>query len=312
MAKATKNKIAPEKAEESTEVAINESIFGAVAVSVAPKSPFSWDSNLPIIKKSLVKIVEKYKDLVVTEENFESCDAIRKQCVTMRRMLEAAKKDTNDLYIKPAKAIVDSQYDESLKLVDTIESNLKAQFDVFADERIAELTEVYRDYAKKFAAELGLTDEDAMAIELKKSYFNKGVKEAEVRAELKEALEAVKEEKDAHDRDIKLIELECEADKRLNPDTYKKMLEFRSASAIVLDIKQEVARLKHFDANMPATAPITVGEPVKSVEDLIGKPPKKVKIKKVVLAIEYPETSGPFLDEFFKVHPEFKWQIKGK
>ena len=306
-----KNKIAPESKED------DQSIFGEVAVAVKPEHALVWQSNIPELKTMLTKVAKKYKGLKVTEENFESCDVIRKQCVTTRRMLEAEKKNTLDMYVKLPADIIKAQYDELLSLVDTVESNLKDQFAVFDKEKIDELTEIFTDYRNKVCDELGIPEESRSKIELKKSFFNKTAKEAVAREDIKAQAEALASEIAERKQSVELIKMECAADKRLNPEHYAKQLEYRPASAILFDIKSEKKRLADMDEN--GESPIVVGEPTGRIAEIIGKGAKPAPsraqdttMKELLVTLVYPAYAGEKINAFFAENPEIQVTINRK
>lgn len=288
-------------------------VFGDLAIDVKPKTELVWVSNLPSLEKMLKQVSAKYKDIKVTEENFDKCSLIKKNCVTTRRMLEASKKNTLDAYVRLPEATIKAQYEELLSLVNTVESGLDKQFDVYAEERIAELTEIFTDYAKKLIEEYSLEEPYKSRIEMKKSFFNKGTKEADVRKDIKGQIESLLEEQKERKQAEELIALECASDKRINVEFFTAQLAYRPASAVLFDIKKEVERLKGLDSSESPNK-IVIGEKAESLADIIGtkkKPSKSKKrdetMKEVKGKLVYPAYAAEALSAFFAEHEEVKW-----
>jgi hypothetical protein len=274
-------------------------------IVVTPRAPIAFNTNFQEIKKDLKKKLSKYKGLQVTDANFEDCKFIQKQCVTTRTLLEARQKEVIRAYIDLPKDALKKDFSELLNLVAEVENNIKAQMDVFEEERKAELTTILNGYVKKYQAEYKLAPKYLSSVQLKKSYFNKTAKEAETRADIKAQFEEAKKEQAAYESDVALIRSTIGDNKTLNAEHWVSQLEYRSASALVMDIKAELTRLE--EVVQPSAGAVKIGAPVtimsENAEEVLTPSKKKKKMK---IELTYPENYGEIIKAFFDEHPEIK------
>ena len=273
-----------------------------ITLVVAPQVPLAFNGNFDEVKKSLKADLAKYKKAVVTDANIERFKLAGREIASTRIMLTNRQKETLEMYIELPKNILKAQFAELLAIVEEAERNIKDQLDVFDNERKAELEAVLTGYRDEFQATYKLGEEYFPLIEMKKSYFNKTVKEKETKDDIEQQFKDLLAKQEAYLSDVRLIESQCKGEDRLNPTLFVKQLRYRTVSQIVCDITEEKERFINqvIDADdVPFfTAPVKKASPA-----------AKVKTKEVTFKVSYPESSGDKLNTFFASNPEFKVSI---
>jgi len=260
-----------------------------IEVTAVPASPLVFNTNFSEVRKELKKL-EKYKDIVVTDDNFESCKLIQKNCVSLRTLLENRKKETVKTYIELPKDTIVAQFNDLMRVVASVEDTLKRQFDVYDEQRKEELTKIIGVYIDMEQKEFSLPPNYLSRVEIKKGYFNKTQKESDTRSDIKEQFKALKAELDTYNLDCTAIRDLCKGNDALNPEIWIKNLEYRSLSSVIADINSELSRLR--------------SSPKKSEPTVVKKPKKGFKV--MTIEITYPEDKGDVIRNFFALNKDFK------
>lgn len=283
-------KLAPEEAVsvETTDIVIKPNV-----------KELSFDTNFQIVKKTLEEKIKKFKKFKVTDSNFEEAKAVKKQFVSMRTAIEASKKDALAMYIAPAESFLKSNFAELATLVKQGEELLDNQLEVFEQERIDDLKAVYNEYMDKLQKEYKLPQKYLDMVVLQKSYFNKTAKEAEVRKSIKDQFDEAAKAKEDRDGNEQLIRKTCGEDKRINPDTFIKQLDFgRTVGAICADVENEKLRLKSIEDTVQPT--LKLGKNNVEIQAALATNPKSGKMKRMAVELIFDSSLTDTITEFFK------------
>lgn len=214
------------------------------ALVVEPNTSLVFKTNFSELEAKLSKVLSKYKGIKVTDSNFEQCKLIKKECASLRILLENRKKEAVKAYIELPKNRLVAEFAAFQSLIAEVEESLDAQFDVYEEERKEALREVLFGYVQEAVTKYELREEFAQKIELKKSYFNKTAKESETRADIMNQALELKKEQDSLDESAKMIISYCEREPLLNSSFWVNQLQYRSLASILSDIEAEIARLR--------------------------------------------------------------------
>lgn len=179
-------------------------------------TPAKFEFDLERVKQELAPELDKYRDLVVTEDNLKSS---KKQATELNKLANALNKRRLDLereYNKPFakfKADVNGLVSE----IKDIRENIKLQTEKFEDEQKEARKQAVYDLASEMFEAYGLTTADWNKIEealnekaselwQKKSTSNKARLD-----QVAGLLVDLKKQKDQHARDLETIKLKCES-----------------------------------------------------------------------------------------------------
>ena len=183
-------------------------------------------------------VVDRYKNVQLTEDNVDYVKTLKKQFVSLRRGVELKKDDYMKVYINPAKDLVNAMCKELLAIIDEGESALGKQLDEYDQRRKDEITTVLNEHIDFTAEKLGLREEYKAQIQLKKEYYNKTQNEADSMTDIEmQANELLKKQKE-YDTSVELIKAECE-DADFIPDAYIRELQYKSSAEVLLEIKHD-------------------------------------------------------------------------
>lgn len=251
-----------------TKVEKKEVDFGDIELKIA-KPVMDADSksivisgNFKEVGANIQKVVDRYKNTQLTEDNVDYVKTLKKQFVTLRTGIERERKEYKKVYITPAEDLVDSMCKELLAIVDSGEKALGDQLDAYDEKRKKEITVVLTEFIDDTAQSIGLRDEYKSQILLKKEYYNKTADEDESMSDIeKQADELLKKQKE-YDSGVALIKAECE-DAELLPDAYLRELQYKSATEIILEIKTDRKTRDQIKSKAEEEGKLTVGEPLK-------------------------------------------------
>lgn len=251
-----------------TKIEEKEIDFGDIELKIekpvmdADKKGIIISGNFKEVGANIQKVVDRYKNTQLTEENVDYVKTLKKQFVSLRTGIERERKDYKKVYITPAEDLVDSMCKELLAIVDFGEKALGDQLDAYDEKRKKEITVVLTEFIDDTAQNIGLRDEYKAQILLKKEYYNKTADEAESMSDIeKQADELLKKQKE-YDSGVALIRAECE-DAKLLPDSYLRELQYKSATEIILEIKTDRKTRDEVQKKAEEEGKLTVGEPLK-------------------------------------------------
>lgn len=270
----------------------------------------SISGNFEELGSKIQKVVDKYKNEVLTEENVGYIKNLKSQFVSLRTGIERERREYKKVYLDPATKLINAMCDELQKIVAEGENALGAQLDAYDQRRKDELTVILNEYKDEAAAKHNLRDEYKDQIQLIDKYYNKTQNEEDSADDIeRQAAELEKKQKE-YDSGVALIMTECN-DAGLLPDAYLRELQYKSAMEIILEIKQDKKTRDEMKAKEANGEKIVIGEPIteelKKAVSLDSKEDKE-ELRTRVLRVTYKPEQAKLMASFFsenKIQFEF-------
>ena len=270
----------------------------------------SISGNFEELGNKIQKVVDKYKNEVLTEENVGYIKNLKSQFVSLRTGIERERREYKKVYLDPATKLINAMCDELQKIVAEGENALGAQLDAYDQRRKDELTVILNEYKDEAAAKHNLRDEYKDQIQLIDKYYNKTQNEEDSADDIeRQAAELEKKQKE-YDSGVALITTECN-DAGLLPDAYLRELQYKSAMEIILEIKQDKKTRDEMKAKEAAGEKIVIGAPIteelKKAVTLDSKEDKE-ELRTRVLRVTYKPEQAKLMASFFsenKIQFEF-------
>lgn len=296
--------------EEEKEVGFGELELKIQKPALNADKTLSISGNFEELGNKIQKVVDKYKNEVLTEENVGYIKNLKSQFVSLRTGIERERKEYKKVYLDPATKLIDAMCDELQKIVAKGENALGAQLDAYDQRRKDELTVILNEYKDEAAAKHNLRDEYKDQIQLIDKYYNKTQDEEDSADDIeRQAAELEKKQKE-YDSGVALITTECN-DAGLLPDAYLRELQYKSAMEIILEIKQDKKTRDEMKAKEAAGEKIVIGEPIteelKKAVTLDSKEDKE-ELRTRVLRVTYKPEQAKLMASFFhenKIQFEF-------
>lgn len=296
--------------EEEKEVGFGELELKIQKPALNADKTLSISGNFEELGNKIQKVVDKYKNEVLTEENVGYIKNLKSQFVSLRTGIERERKEYKKVYLDPATKLINAMCDELQKIVAKGENALGAQLDAYDQRRKDELTVILNEYKDEAAAKHNLRDEYKDQIQLIDKYYNKTQDEEDSADDIeRQAAELEKKQKE-YDSGVALITTECN-DAGLLPDAYLRELQYKSAMEIILEIKQDKKTRDEMKAKEAAGEKIVIGEPIteelKKAVSLDSKEDKE-ELRTRVLRVTYKPEQAKLMASFFhenKIQFEF-------
>ena len=262
----------------------------------------SISGNFEELGNKIQKVVDKYKNEVLTEENVGYIKNLKSQFVSLRTGIERERREYKKVYLDPATKLINAMCDELQKIVAEGENALGAQLDAYDQRRKDELTVILNEYKDEAAAKHNLRDEYKDQIQLIDKYYNKTQNEEDSADDIeRQAAELEKKQKE-YDSGVALITTECN-DAGLLPDAYLRELQYKSAMEIILEIKQDRKTRDEMRAKEALGEKIVIGEPIteelKKAVSLDSKEDKE-ELRTRVLRVTYKPEQAKLMASFFR------------
>ena len=254
----------------------------------------SITGNFEELGNKIQKVVDKYKNEKLTEENVGYIKNLKSQFVSLRTGIERERREYKKVYLDPATKLINAMCDELQKIVAEGEKALGDQLDAYDQKRKDELTIILKEYVADSVAKHNLREEYASQIQLIDKYYNKTQNEEDSVDDIeRQATELEKKQKE-YDSGVALITAECN-DAGLLPDAYLRELQYKSAMEIILEIKQDKKTRDEMKAKEAAGEKIVIGEPIteelKKAISLDSKEDKEELRTRVMRIVYKPENA---------------------
>ena len=296
------------KEEKAVEVSETKEVdFGDIALKIA-KPTLNSDKTISIVGNfsdvgsKIQAVVDRYKDVKLTEDNVDYVKTLKKQFVSLRTGIDRERKEYMKVYITPAKDLVDSMCKELLAIIDNGESALGKQLDEYDQRRKDELTIILNEYKADAAAKHNLREEYACQIKLIDKYYNRTQNEEDSADDIERQAAELEKKQSEYDAGVKLIKAECE-DTGFIADTYIRELSYKSAMEIILEIKQDKKAKAELQAKIEAEEKVVIGksltEELKKAVTLDSKKESE-ELRERVLRVRYKPAQAKLMADFFK------------
>lgn len=262
----------------------------------------SISGNFEELGNKIQKVVDKYKNEVLTEENVGYIKNLKSQFVSLRTGIERERREYKKVYLDPATKLINAMCDELQKIVAEGENALASQLDAYDQRRKDELTIILNEYKDEAAAKHNLRDDYKDQIQLIDKYYNKTQNEEDSADDIeRQAAELEKKQKE-YDSGVALITTECN-DAGLLPDAYLRELQYKSAMEIILEIKQDRKTRDEMKAKEALGEKIVIGEPI--TEELkkaisLDSKDEAEETRTRVLRVTYKPSQAKLIANFFR------------
>lgn len=258
----------------------------------------NWES----LKGNIKAVVDRYKGTKLTEDNVDYVKTLKAQFVSLRTGIDRERKEYKKAYLDPAENLLKAMCDELLKVIDEGESALGAQLDEYDQRRKDELTVILNEYVDEASEKYQLRDEYKKQIQLKKQYYNKTQKEEDSIDDINAQAEELAKKQKEYDTGVALIKAECE-DAELLPDAYIRELDYKVATEIILEIKQDKKSRAELKAKEEGGEKVVIGEDADS--EIARQMEKATSLDNVekrvrVLRVSYLPSQAKLMGDFFK------------
>ena len=288
--------------EEEKEVGFGELELKIQKPALNADRTLSISGNFEELGNKIQKVVDKYKNEVLTEENVGYIKNLKSQFVSLRTGIERERKEYKKVYLDPATKLINAMCDELQKIVAEGENALGAQLDAYDQRRKDELTVILNEYKDEAAAKHNLRDEYKDQIQLIDKYYNKTQNEEDSADDIERQAAELEKKQREYDSGVALITTECN-DAGLLPDAYLRELQYKSAMEIILEIKQDKKTRDEMKAKEAAGEKIVIGEPIteelKKAVSLDSKEDKE-ELRTRVLRITYKPEQAKLMASFFR------------
>lgn len=298
------------KKQYETEVSVVEEKevgFGDLELKIA-KPSLSSDKTLVVhgnfdeLGNKIQAVVDRYKNTQLTEDNVSYVKTLKGQFVSLRTGIERERKEWKKVYITPASKLIDSMCDELQKIVEQGETALGKQLDEYDQKRKDELTIILKDYVADSVAKHNLRDEYATQIQLLDKYYNKTQNEEDSADDIERQAVELEKKQNEYDAGVKLIMAEC-SEAGFLADTYIRELSYKSATEIILEIKQDKKSAEELKDKEKAGEKIVIGEPVtEEIKKALSydEKDKESALRTRVLRVIYKPSQAKLMASFFK------------
>lgn len=288
--------------EETKEVGFGELELKIAKPSLNADKTISVGGNFTELGENIQRVVDKYKDTQLTDENVAYVKTLKGQFVSLRTGIERERKEWKKVYIQPASKLIDSMCDELLAIVSEGETALGSQLDAYDQKRKDELTIVLKEYVADAVAKHNLREEYACQIQLIDKYYNKTQAEEDSADDIeRQAVELEKKQKE-YDSGVALIKAECE-DAGFLPDTYIRELTYKTATEIILEIKQDKKAKAELQSKADSGEKVVIGENIDAELEkaqALDKADSGEKMRVRVLRVTYKPEQAKLMAKFFK------------
>ena len=213
--------------------------------------------NFSELSEKIRRVVDRYKDEVLTEENVGYIKTLKSQFVSLRTGIERERKEYKKAYLDPATKLVNSMCDELQKIVQKGEDALSSQLDAYDQKRKDELTVVLKEYIEEASLRHSLREEYKGKIKILDKYYNKTQKEEDSCDDIERQATELERQQKEYDVGLSLIKQECLASS-IQAEPYIRAMEYKSVAEIITEIKED----RKAKEETTTEEKITVGKPI--------------------------------------------------
>lgn len=278
--------------------------------SLATDKTIIVSGNFSELKEKIQSVVDRYKGVQLTEENVAYVKTLKQQFVSLRTGIERERKEYKKVYIDPADKLIKSMCDELQAVVAEGENALGKQLEEYDQRRKDELTVVLNEYVADAVQKHNLREEYAVQIKLLDKYYNKTQNEEDSADDIERQASELAQKQKEYDNGVALIKAECE-EAGLLADSYIRELQYKVATEIILEIKQDKKAKEALKAKAEEDGKLVIGKPLEEeIEKAVSldKEETKEETRTRVLRVTYKPSQAKLMAEFFtknKIQFEF-------
>lgn len=209
--------------------------------------------NFEEVKTSLIENLEKYKGIVVTDDNLKDCKDIQKSLSKLKKDIDSNRKEVKKLLEAPIKNF-EGQCKELVSLISEVDTPIKEGIAIFDEKKREEKREYAREIIKEALREYPLDEKYSGSLIVLDKYTlvatsKKGIKE-DIFNRAKEIYKAQEDEKRIYKENLAIIketvdQANLNIISKLDVDIYiKKLEEGVNPTYIIREINNTASNLR--------------------------------------------------------------------
>lgn len=151
--------------------------------------------NFDDVKKALHEYSEKYKDLVVTEENEKEMVNVKNELGRLEKEIDKYRLDNKKVMEKPIKEF-EAKCKDLIEILKNVSDPIREQLNLFEENRKKQKEEEVKTLIENVINKYGLEDKYAAQLTINSKYLNKGQKENDTIKDLEQRAELLKNSQD--------------------------------------------------------------------------------------------------------------------
>lgn len=164
--------------------------------------------NYDTLKTALTEKMEKFQDIVVTEESLKDCEQTQKDLSSLRRAIDTKRKEVKKRLQEPADEF-DKKCKDLLSIITGVEDPIKSGINVFEEKRKDGLRNDILEQINIFQEEFQLSPKYFNRITIADKWLNKTQKFKDTLTELHQIFSTLQVSDNAEKEDRKAIEELC-------------------------------------------------------------------------------------------------------
>ena len=151
--------------------------------------------NFDDVKRALQEYSEKYKDLVVTEENEKEMVNVKNELGRLEKEIDKYRLDNKKVMEKPIKEF-EVKCKDLIEILKNVSDPIREQLNLFEENRKKQKEEEIKTLIEKVISKYRLEDKYAAQLTINSKYLNKGQKENDTLKDLEQRAELLKNSQD--------------------------------------------------------------------------------------------------------------------
>lgn len=151
--------------------------------------------NFDDVKRALQEYSEKYKDLVVTEENEKEMVNVKNELGRLEKEIDKYRLDNKKIMEKPIKEF-EAKCKDLIEILKNVSDPIREQLNLFEENRKKQKEEEVKILVKNVISKYALEDKYAAQLTINSKYLNKGQKENDTLKDLEQRAELLKNSQD--------------------------------------------------------------------------------------------------------------------
>nr|DAQ62800.1 MAG TPA: Protein of unknown function (DUF1351) [Caudoviricetes sp.] len=151
--------------------------------------------NFDDVKRALQKYSEKYKDLVVTEENEKEMVNVKNELGRLEKEIDKYRLDNKKVMEKPIKEF-EVKCKDLIEILKNVSDPIREQLNLFEENRKKQKEEEVKTLIENVISKYRLEDKYAAQLTINSKYLNKGQKENDTLKDLEQRAELLKNSQD--------------------------------------------------------------------------------------------------------------------
>ena len=151
--------------------------------------------NFDDVKRTLQEYSEKYKDLVVTEENEKEMVNVKNELGRLEKEIDKYRLDNKKVMEKPIKEF-EAKCKDLIEILKNVSNPIREQLNLFEENRKKQKEEEVKLLIEDVINKYGLEDKYAAQLIINSKYLNKGQKENDTIKDLEQRAELLKNSQD--------------------------------------------------------------------------------------------------------------------